>query len=85
MMAAIIYTLCAVTSLLCAVLLLRAYSTSRYRLLFWSGVFFSGVTINNLLLVVDKLIYPDFDLLSLRLGLSLIALLFFLYGLIFDE
>lgn len=84
-MSVIIYTLCTLTSLLCAVLLLRSYFTSRYRLLLWAGICFVGITLNNILLVVDKLIFPGADLLTLRLSVALLALVFLLYGLIFDE
>lgn len=84
-MAAFIYTLCAATSLLCAILLLRSYFRSRYRLLLWAGVCFIGVTLNNIFLILDKLIFPDMDLLPTRLLIALAALVFFLYGLIFDE
>lgn len=84
-MSAVIYTLCAMTSLLCAVLLLRSFSKSKHRLLLWAGVCFVGITLNNLLLVADKLIFPDIDLLTPRLLVALIALFFLVYGLIFDE
>jgi hypothetical protein len=84
-MATVIYTLCAATSFLCAVLLLRSYFRSRYRLLFWAGLCFAGATLNNLLLVADKVIFPEIDLLTLRLAVALLALVFLLYGLIFDE
>lgn len=84
-MAAIIYTLCTMTSLLCAVLLLRGYAKNKYRLLLWSGICFVGITLNNALLVVDKLVFPEIDLMTLRLSVALIALFFLLYGLIFDE
>ncbi len=81
----LIYALCALTSLLCAFLLLRGYVRSRYRLLLWAGICFVGVTLNNLFVVIDKFFYPQGDLLTLRLSVALIALLFLLYGLIFDE
>ena len=58
MMAAIIYTLCALTALACAYLLLQDYRRGGYRPLLWSGLCFAELTINNLLLVIDKLILP---------------------------
>jgi hypothetical protein len=58
----IVYSLCALTATLSAVLLLQSYARSKYRLLFWSGVCFAGLAINNLLLVLDKLVLPDVDL-----------------------
>jgi hypothetical protein len=84
MTAAIIYTLCALTALLCAVLLLVGYARSRYRLLLWSGLCFALLTLNNLLLVADKLIFPDVDLGLWRSMSALIAMAVLLYGLIWD-
>ncbi|GGY73889.1 hypothetical protein GCM10011613_18980 [Cellvibrio zantedeschiae] len=84
-MAAVIYALCAGTSLLCAILLLRGYFKSRYRLLMWAGWCFIFVTINNLLVIADKFLVPDYNLLNLRLSMALAGLILLLYGLIFDE
>jgi hypothetical protein len=85
-MAALFYSLCTLTALLCTVLLLRAYSRSRYKLLLWGGLCFSGLTLNNALLVVDKLIFPEpeVNLFTWRLVAGLAALLVLLYGIIFD-
>ena len=85
MIASVIYGLCALTSLLSAVLLWRSYLRSRYRLLLWSALCFTGLTLSNILLMLDKLIFPDVDLLPLRMIASLVALLPLLYGLITDE
>lgn len=84
-MAKIIYLLCTLTSLACAWLLLRGYFATRSRLLFWSGLCFVGLTLNNVLLVLDKLVFPDVDLSTLRLVSALVALLLILYGLIWEE
>lgn len=84
-MAPYIYALCALTSLVCAVLLLRGYSESRYRLLFWAGLCFVGLTINNTLMVSDKIFFVQDPMLTPRLVISLIAVGLLLYGLIFDE
>jgi hypothetical protein len=81
----VIYVLCALTSGTCAVLLLRSYFTSRYRLLLWAGICFVGVTLNNLLVIADKLTPSSMDLLTWRLSVALIAVLFLVYGLIFEE
>lgn len=83
--ATIIYGLCGLTSLLSALLLWRSYLRSRYRLLLWSALCFTGLTLSNLVLMLDKLIFPDIDLLPLRLVASLVALLPLLYGLITDD
>jgi hypothetical protein len=83
-MAAIIYGLCALSALLCTVLLLQAYRRGRYRLLLWSGLCFAGLTINNLLLVLDRLFLPDSDLSIWRTSVALLAMAILLYGLIWD-
>ncbi len=83
-MAALFYGLCMLTAFLCAWLLLRAYHRSRYRLLLWGGLCFAGLTANNALLAVDKLLLPDVNLFTLRLMLALLSLLVLLYGLIWD-
>ncbi len=85
MMQAIIYGLCGLTSLLCAVLLWRSYRSSRYRLLMWSALCFAGLTLSNVALMMDKLIFVETDLLPVRLISGLLALLPLLYGLITDE
>jgi hypothetical protein len=81
-MAAVIYTLCALTALLCASLLLQAYRRSSYQLLLWSGLCFVGLTASNTLLVLDKLFVPDIDLSTWRLVCGLLAMMVLLYGLI---
>lgn len=83
-MAAVIYGLCALTALVCTVLLLQAYARSRYRLLLWSGLCFAGLTANNVLLVLDKLVFPLTDLSVLRTSVALAAMAVLLYGLIWE-
>jgi hypothetical protein len=83
-MASIFYGLCTLTALFCAALLLRAYRRSRYRLLLWGGLCFLGLTLNNALLVADKLVFPEINLFFWRLVAALAGMLVLLYGLIFD-
>lgn len=83
-MAAIIYSLCAATAAVCALMLLNGYRGQKYRLLLWSGLCFVGLTLNNLLLVLDKVVLPDIDLSLWRLSVALIAMTILLYGLIWD-
>jgi uncharacterized membrane protein len=78
----VIYSLCAVTALLCAWLLLHAYGRTHYGLLFWSGLCFVGLTATNVLLVLDKIVFPAVDLSLWRLSVTLMAMLVLLYGLI---
>ena len=84
-MAPIIYFLCMLTSLACFGLLLRGWRHSRSRLLFWSALCFAGLSVNNFLLVIDKLVLPAIDLSLLRLTVALIAPLLLLFGLIWEE
>jgi hypothetical protein len=84
-MALAIYVLCAVTSLCCAVLLFRAYATTRRRLLLWSGLCFTGLTVNNAMLVLDRVVFPEVDMLTARLVVALAALLLMLYGLVWES
>jgi Family of unknown function (DUF5985) len=84
-MAPIFYGLCMLTALFCTVLLLRGYSRSRYRLLLWGGLCFLGLTLNNALLVIDKMIIgPEVTLFTWRLITGLVSMLLLLYGIIFD-
>ena len=84
-MAAIIYSLCAFTSLTCLVLLWRSYSATRSALLFWSSLCFLLLTVSNVLLVVDKLFLPNVDLSMWRLLAGLFAVILLLVGLIWGE
>ena len=84
-MAAAAYTLCALTALACAILLLRSYARQRHRILLWSGLCFCGMFANNALLMLDRLVFPERDLSTLRLLVALAALLPLLYGLIWED
>ena len=48
-MAEAVYLLCAVTSLVCAGLLVRSYRRSRMKLILWTSLCFMGLAINNVL------------------------------------
>jgi hypothetical protein len=85
MMASIIYSLCALLSLGVAVMLWRHHARTRSRLLYWSALCFSGLTINNILLVVDKLVLPEADLSLLRQATALLSLCVMLFGLTWEE
>jgi hypothetical protein len=81
-MAVIVYSLCTLAALLCTWLLLSGYRRSHSQLLFWSGLAFAGLTLNNLLLGLDKLIFLEVDLGPLRNAVALAAMIILLYGLI---
>ncbi|NBO18988.1 MAG: hypothetical protein EBV03_07150 [Proteobacteria bacterium] len=82
-MAGIIYTLCALTALLCTLLLFRAYCKTHNRLLLWGSLCFVGLTVNNIMVVLDKMVVET-DLSTWRLVPALAGLLVFLYGLILE-
>lgn len=81
----VIYSLCALTAFLCAYLLLRTYLRSGYRLLLWGGLCFGMLTINNCLLILDKIVVHGHDLSIWRWSTGLTATLILLYGLIWDS
>lgn len=84
-MAQTVYALCALTALACAWLLLRSYAVHRTRLLLWSGLCFVGLTLNNVLLVLDRVVFTDVDLSILRHATSLVAMLLLVYGLMLED
>lgn len=81
----LIYSLCAVTAATVAVLLLRGYASSRFRLLLWSGMCFVGLTLNNVILLLDRVVFTSVDLSTWRLGIALVSVLLLLCGLIFES
>ncbi len=84
-MASAVYVLCTLTSLLCAVLLLRGYFRGRRRLLLWSGLCFAGLTLANVLMFIDLALLPDTPLLyTPRLVAAAAAMLLLVYGLVWD-
>lgn len=83
-MAEAVYTLCAATSVLCAILLYVGWIASHARLLFWSSLCFAGLALNNILLVVDLVFVPSVDLFFLRTAPALAGLAVLLFGLIWE-
>ncbi len=85
MLGALIYVLCALTCAICALLLLRSYRRNGFRLLFWSGLCFIGLALNNVLVLVDRVLLPDMSLAVLRLVVGAVSLGLLLYGLIWES
>lgn len=81
---AAVYILCFLTSGACAWLLGRSYFRTRTRLLLWSSLCFLFLAGNNLLLVLDVLVFADTNLRIGRLLLSLSAVIVLLFGFIWD-
>ena len=84
-MAELVYVLCALTSVLCAGLLLRSYRANRSRLLLWSTLCFIVLAINNILLFVDLVLVPGIDMRLVRSGSALVALMLLTIGLIWEQ
>jgi hypothetical protein len=83
-MAEAIYILCALTGILCAVLLYRSYRANRTPLLFWASLAFLLLAVNNVLLYVDLVVLPSADLFWYRTGFSLAAMLLLVFGLVWE-
>ena len=83
-MATLVYALCALTSLACAVLLLRGYARNRVRLLLWAGLCFAGLALNNTILLVDLRVVPTIDLSVWRTIPALAGIVILLYGLVWE-
>jgi hypothetical protein len=83
--ASIIYSLCLLSSAACAWLLLRSYTRNGRRLLLWSAVCFFLLAINNLLVVVDLIVFPTaIDLALARQLASLAAVVVLLIAFIWE-
>lgn len=80
-----VYVLGVLTSLLCAWLLLRGYLRVKRKLLLWSGLCFVGLTISNLLVFLDLVLFPEIDLYRWRLITAAVAMIALLYGLIWES
>jgi len=81
----LLYVLTCLTTLLCAVLLLRGYIAVRKKLLLWSGLCFAGLTLTHLFTIVDLVFLPTIDLFTYRLGITAISMGLLLYGLIWES
>ena len=84
-MSQLIYSLCALTAAGVTWLSLRSYLQSGPRLLFWTGICFGMLTVNNILLIFDKLVFIDNDLSIWRQAFALISVSVLLGGLIWEE
>jgi hypothetical protein len=81
-----VYILCAITSILCAGLLLRGYRATRTRLLFWASLCFVFLAINNVVLYIDLVILPVLpDLFWYRNTAAVIGMLLLVFGLTWES
>lgn len=82
----ILYLMAVLTCLACTVLLGRSYMRTGVRLLLWGTLCFVGLSISNVLLFFDLIVFPtDVDLRLWRLAAALAGLLFLLYGFIWED
>ena len=80
-----VYISVTLTTLLCALLLLRGFRRSRARLLLWSGICFLFLSLSNLLLYLDLAVINTVSLYFPRLLAAAVGMLFLLYGLIWEH
>ena len=77
--------LCFLTSAACAWLLGRSYRRSGTPLLLWSSICFAFLAGNNLMLVLDLVLFPDLvDLRVVRLLLALAAVVALIWGFVWQ-
>jgi hypothetical protein len=82
---AVIYSVCLLASAACAALLVRGYLRSKTPLLLYSAACFVFLAINNLLVVMDLLVFATTaDLSFLRLVAALAGISTLLYGFIWE-
>lgn len=83
MMETLVYLFCAVTNIVCAVLLFRSYLRSRAKLVFWGFVFFGCFALSNIVLFFDLgVLPPSVDLSLYRDSLTIVGLAAIIFGLI---
>lgn len=83
-MAEAAYLLCALSSLICFALLLKAYLKTQQRLLLWSSACFFFYLIQNVILFADLVIVPQVDLMVWRTSAGLCGSALFLFALIWE-
>jgi hypothetical protein len=84
MFSSAVLILCGFTSLISTILLLRGYRRSRSRLLLWSGLGFIGLAIQNIMLFIDLVLFPELDMSLWRNLPALLGLCLLLFGLIWE-
>ena len=80
----IVYHLCFLTSAACAGMLGRSYFAIGTRLLLWSSVCFVFLAANNLVLVLDLVVWPELDLRLPRLLFALAAVASLIWGFVWE-
>lgn len=83
-MAELVYILCGITSGLVAVALFLQYCRLRTKFLLWSSLCFVGIALNNALLVMDMVVFPNIDFSLPRIHLALLGVSAMIFGFIWD-
>ena len=82
----VLLSLAVLTCIACTVLLYRGYLRTGARLLFWSALCFIGLSLSNVLLFFDLVLFPtEVDLRLYRLITALAGIAFLLYGFISES
>lgn len=80
-----VYVLAILTSLACALLLLRGYARGKKQLLLWSGLCFLILAGSNVLVFLDLVVVPTVDLYRWRLITTAAAMALLVYVLIWES
>jgi hypothetical protein len=79
---AVVYLLCLMASVGCALLLTQAWRRTRAPLLLWSALCFGFLAMNNLFVFLDMVVVTSIDLSIVRQAMALAAICVMLYGFI---
>jgi hypothetical protein len=82
----VLFGLAALTSIGCMVLLFRGYFRSSVRLVFWTALCFVFLSINNVVLFIDRIVLPtQVDLRVMRLAAALVGIACLLYAFVWES
>jgi hypothetical protein len=84
MISALIFLMCALTSVVCAGLLYLNYRRNKTPLLLWSGICFLCLALNNILLFTDLVLAQQLDLSVVRTLPAVIGFGALIWGFIWD-
>lgn len=76
----LVYGLGLVTAVICAVVVLLSWRRTRAPILFWTGISFVLLSINNVILLLDRVILLDVNFWPWRQVPTVFAVLVLLYG-----
>ncbi len=79
-----VYLLCSITSAITAILLWINFRKTGYRLLFWSALCFAGLTLNNVMVFIDFIVFPAADLGIIRTLPAVVSFGLLLYAFIWE-